>query len=685
MPSITFNIKTDGNMKHYSLLLLLCAALGASATPNVTVTPLGDDYEPVNTVKRAPTATADVLVTEDFSLMTAGTITAPDLDNMLANYYGDTNIPLEYTTEGQWTGNQVYSAGGSVALRTLDPANGAYICTPRMDYSGSVTVSFKARYLRVQWEEDGKKLQWSGSGVMVGIGNDRESVFNTSDGEIQGEYPWLSNVRLYQNQGWCKITVEFDNYSAYNDAYIMLYSTDGVLIDDLEVTSSADNFLAAPVFTDVTDVTETGFTINFERVRKAYDTYVYLLELAGYDEQGEPKYDITYPQDEIDAMLKQYEDWSGMSITWEEYRQMMGMSLDSPYSNMDIVELKDAPSYTVSGLDPAKDYYFGLRSHYLKTYSDLVVVPITQIAAPKVELATDITKDSFTANWQPIVKAESYEVMLYGVNEAKEDEPYFIVFEDDFANTEAFTEATSIYSPDWVGRAEGILLDDLTDVPGWTSSERQWPIVQGMLGCMYWGAWLRTPDFYVGSDDEVTVNLSVKSDDTLPLNLHFAGVTYELPMNEGKFEGELTLPTNGLSETWLRLACSEDFTFFIDYITVTQNMKKGDRTYTYLGTYPSETNSLAVKELDAERFDMYGYSVCAVRGEGKKQVKSENSERMLVDIVNKSTFSRVDNALAEEAVEVERYTLDGCRIDSPRKGINIIRYSDGSVKKVMVK
>ena len=34
--------------------------------------------------------------------------------------------------------------------------------------------------------------------------------------------------------------------------------------------------------------------------------------------------------------------------------------------------------------------------------------------------------------------------------------------------------------------------------------------------------------------------------------------------------------------------------------------------------------------------------------------------------------------------EVARYTLDGQRITTPQKGMNIVRYSDGTVKKVVL-
>ena len=35
--------------------------------------------------------------------------------------------------------------------------------------------------------------------------------------------------------------------------------------------------------------------------------------------------------------------------------------------------------------------------------------------------------------------------------------------------------------------------------------------------------------------------------------------------------------------------------------------------------------------------------------------------------------------------EVARFTVDGRRINKPQQGVNIVRYSDGTVKKVVVK
>ena len=39
----------------------------------------------------------------------------------------------------------------------------------------------------------------------------------------------------------------------------------------------------------------------------------------------------------------------------------------------------------------------------------------------------------------------------------------------------------------------------------------------------------------------------------------------------------------------------------------------------------------------------------------------------------------------EEAAEVARYDIQGRAIDKPQRGLNIIRYSDGTTRKVVVK
>ena len=55
------------------------------------------------------------------------------------------------------------------------------------------------------------------------------------------------------------------------------------------------------------------------------------------------------------------------------------------------------------------------------------------------------------------------------------------------------------------------------------------------------------------------------------------------------------------------------------------------------------------------------------------------------------SYSEFDAAYIEaitenlDVFEIERYSLEGIRLNQPTKGINVVKYSDGSVRKVMVK
>ncbi len=53
--------------------------------------------------------------------------------------------------------------------------------------------------------------------------------------------------------------------------------------------------------------------------------------------------------------------------------------------------------------------------------------------------------------------------------------------------------------------------------------------------------------------------------------------------------------------------------------------------------------------------------------------------------VTVSGATGIGNVNGEGATEVARYTLDGKRLDAPQRGVNIVRMSDGTMKKVVVK
>lgn len=697
--------------------LAISATLCMSAAPfKVTVTPLGE--KPTDSMLKAPSASkADVIVNEDFSGFTEGeTLDVNKWGDQMCSHYRSEEIDPSLTHGTQWTGHNVHQAGGCAGLFDINVMDPAYINTPKMDYSGSVTITFLAKSLLTEWEEEDengemKKWHYNSTTIMLRMGNDNSDTFKYDSDDTVNSSGNFDSFPIYPNQGWCEIKIEFDNYSAYNDAFFQIASAGHLLVDDLKVTTTVDKFIAQPIFKGFTGATENGFTITFESVRKAFNYYTYLYELDGQDENGNPIYKTVINMDNIFGP-EDLEEISKMGMTVEEYlefmAQEMGITLDElmdmlvqekPYNNFGKVDHKEGTnlySYTYYNLDPTKQYYFDIRSHYYLTFSPENIRPVEVVGTPKNLDATDISETGFTANWSKITQCDGYTVDLYGVNVVEEDEDNFVIFEEDFDATEELTDATDIANPDATGEGSDITFDDLTSSPGWVFGDDNYILlVKGKagLGVDEYGCFrLTSPTMYVAGADMATLSLSVESTiEDYEIRIRFAGQVYSLPVKGNKFEGEFELPTFGLKETNFAISGPDDAPIFIDYISVSQPLHKGDMTFTWLGREETdkETLSHTYTDLDSERFGRYAFSANAFRGEDDKRMSSFDGERMIVDLKNGSSssqFSEVDEVMAaEEVVEVARYTLDGQRVDRPVKGINIIRYSDGSVRKVMVK
>lgn len=91
-------------------------------------------------------------------------------------------------------------------------------------------------------------------------------------------------------------------------------------------------------------------------------------------------------------------------------------------------------------------------------------------------------------------------------------------------------------------------------------------------------------------------------------------------------------------------------------------------------------------ELDYNAFpyEMTGATLYVPQGSEEAYRNADVWNRF--NIIKGFDVTGIDNAtVAGELRETERYSLDGRRLESPEKGINIVRMSDGSVRKVMVK
>lgn len=77
-------------------------------------------------------ASSVILIDEDFSRMTAGSLEAPDTESIIDNEY---SVDPKYTAEPGWWGRGLHQAGGAVALNS----SGGVLCTPPKYMSGEMT------------------------------------------------------------------------------------------------------------------------------------------------------------------------------------------------------------------------------------------------------------------------------------------------------------------------------------------------------------------------------------------------------------------------------------------------------------------------------------------------------------------------------------------------------------------
>lgn len=242
----------------------------------------------IQNISKSRTDENNVLVSEDFSKFVTGTEDAPDLDNVLCNYYNGNLQPYidnSMTSAPGWSGTQVYSAGGTAAIYSANQMYAGCINTPLGDYSGKLTIKFRAKPMENILSEIEIRAMVNGIANPIQAEGENTFALHTFSKDSEKEWKW--------------ITAEMTNMSADNDGFIQIAVYGKVLIDDLTVTAEENGYMAAPVIKQPTDFTETSFKANWEPVRDATDYRFFL-------------YKKEYTQGKEDSVMsldfEQYED-----------------------------------------------------------------------------------------------------------------------------------------------------------------------------------------------------------------------------------------------------------------------------------------------------------------------------------------------------------------------------------------
>lgn len=218
------------------------------------------DRESLPTVKNENSELTTILIEEDFRNMPAGTEDEPDSEHITEGYFsGNPYIDPVYTQTPGWSGGGIFQAGGACAINY--PSLGGFLNTPEGDYSGKLTITFRAK----------------------NISKKEKTSFMLSIGKFGVFYPTLVAedammvVSLQKSEGWTDVTIEYENKYSGTDGFIQFnvpYTQ--VMVDDIKILSEA-TFMPAPVVNDPVDFTPEGFTLSWLPIRKATD---YILNVT---------------------------------------------------------------------------------------------------------------------------------------------------------------------------------------------------------------------------------------------------------------------------------------------------------------------------------------------------------------------------------------------------------------------
>ena len=426
------------------------------------------------------------------------------------------------------------------------------------------------------------------------------------------------------------------------------------------------------------------FTVNFGKGVFTVDNYIDIPAMFTPEHRNGYYFDLTETLsafDKIYSVKIEYirEEDDKTTILFDDFSYTTNKPTTYNYVLKDKeVEQQDnedgTVGFEVNGLDPDTDYTYSVKS----VNSDFTSVAsdeqeVYAVSIPTALPATNITANSYTANWTSHKKVDFYRVDQLQQTVIDKDTKDYVMLDEDFSKvTSSFTEAdlldgfyeagehTSGYMP----------LDDITKIAGWKASSTV--RVNGWLGGneakqgsgTIAGA-IVTPTIDL-SHNEGACNISLRvwgsEGDWLiiqgsnPASL----ATIEFPKGGGIVEKTITMPLC-TSKEQLTFYSNNYKVFLIDYIKITQDVKAGDKVTTITGsvlTEDADTKSMVMTNPGFSDGHEVLYRVTAMRYDKDSQEShkyystSTPSDLMLVKNPNPSGIGSVE-AAAENVTGVE--------------------------------
>lgn len=336
----------------------------------------------------------------------------------------------------------------------------------------------------------------------------------------------------------------------------------------------------------------------------------------------------------------------------------------------------------VSGLDPYTDYYYTVTSVGGGKSAKSSPMLAFGISRPVTELPAGVSGSGYTARWAATPKATEYSVRDFGVFAAPDDEKGHAVLHETFSNaTEGGREDPVMLDNSFTPSS----LDSYTDYPGWTGASTI--IAGGMVGCGGQGFnYIETPEMTLDNGDgSFTLRIEVDAlygDDGILVTPTAAQCAYSgFEIAEGDNVVELYF-SGGSHNEKIRFSSQNGYPFYIKEVTVTQDISKGDKVYTYLdeATVGADCLEHTFDDVDFGQYPTHAYDVTAVYTRDYRQCTSVPSERQEVT----SGPTGIGQVVAE-AESVGIRSVDGGVIVSSEAGTFVDIYNVSGMKLAAVR
>ena len=409
------------------------------------------------------------------------------------------------------------------------------------------------------------------------------------------------------DESWKTVTIPFEGYGKSQTA-IQFFADAPVFVDDIEITQVDGTEVepqkpSAPIALPATDITETGFTANWQAVETATS---YLLDVF-YFVDNKPQY-----------VKKDFET--------------------------------TATSETLSGLQSGCLYYYSVQANdgtLISDESDIIPAKNTvdAIDAPVVAQATEISDEGFRANWSSVSDASYYEVVTLSDYKIPSSGT-FVLDDETFDKVTEGTISSPVYN-----EMEGAL-NEYTKYPDWYGVTTL--LANGMIGlknyyaAMNYYSMLYSPIYQINTATPSNVKVKISAQMVNCTNGTQLGVALVDPiigevvgkwkyvnLSNEMTDYEFTLDASNCYYISIGFSDPNDKygttgMVFIDGVKITQDIEAGTTLTRIYSDDIAYNNSIYVATPEKREGEQFYYYVMAASNGTEGDVVSSESEIMYV-------------------------------------------------------